>query len=117
MDERAPPSSLGPIAASVPVPGAKPKVPVRQRLLFVPAVAALIGAVAFGVWGILRTSSLDVPWGNVRVGFYENGWPQRWVCAQGHDHWSAPYWSGAVMLLALSALLGRAWRTRMRVRR
>ena len=108
-----PPSSLGPIALSVPLPSVRPAPSkLRMRLLLAAAIITTIGGIAFGVVGILRTSSMDVPWGNMRIGFYENGWPERWVCPQGHDHWSAPYWSGAVMLLLVSAILWRAWQVR-----
>lgn len=102
-----PPSSLGPIAMSVPVPSVKPRVStLRRRLLLAAAIVTMLGGVAFTVMGFVRTTSMDVPWGNLRIGFYQNGAPERWTCPQGHDHWSAPYWAGAVCLLLVSALLG-----------
>jgi len=47
-------------------------------------------------WG---DRSMDLPLsGNVRPGFSGFGMPKRWTCSAGHDHWSAPFWLGALVL-------------------
>jgi hypothetical protein len=67
------------------------------------------------VMGITRTRSLDVPLpNNVRLGFFENGWPKRWVCSDGHDHWSFPYWSGAIGFAAVAVVFWSGWRRHRR---
>jgi drug/metabolite transporter (DMT)-like permease len=70
-------------------------------------VLVLTGPVLFTIglsWG---DRSMDLPLsGNVRPGLRGFGMPTRWVCADGHDHWSAPFWLGAVLV---SLTGGGAW--------
>jgi hypothetical protein len=90
--------------ASVPTP------PWRWRTRIHAALVALslVGVLAFVVMGFARTSSLDAPLpGNIRLGFFGNTAPVRWTCSDGHDHWSMPYWSGAVLFVIVAALFAR----------
>ena len=118
-----PPSSGG-VALSVPEPsqgdvdGAAPK---RRgwvkRLLLGLAVVLTLATVGFEAHGLTTDRSMDVPLPDgVRPGFFGNAWPVRWTCSAGHDHWSLPYWSGTLFLLALAAVTWRAW-SRRRVSR
>src|SRR5258706_12182988 len=95
-----PPSSLGGSVLSAPIASApRPVTRRRARILTGLAIAFAIGTIAFGIAGFVREASMDVPLpGNVRLGFHENGWPHRWTCPKGHDHWSVPYWSGTLLL-------------------
>jgi hypothetical protein len=74
--------------------------------LWVGRVVALLGVAAFTGLGIVRTDqSMDLPWGgNDRYGFYQNGLPVQWVCPDGHDHWSLPFWMGAAAFAVPAAI-------------
>lgn len=109
------PASIGPTAISV---RETEVVPVRsgtiaRRIWLIVAVVLSLGTPVFGVAGFLRTMSMDVPLpNNVRLGFFGNGWPVRWTCPEGHDHWSVPYWFGTLGLILFTALAWRAWARR-----
>lgn len=103
----------GGVAMSVPEPPSPGPRPPRRWLrwpLLVLAVLGTLWTVAFEVRALTSDRSLDAPFfGNVRPGFFGNGWPVRWTCPEGHDHWSLPYWSGTLVMTGLSVLLWRAW--------
>src|SRR5262249_36142007 len=104
--------SLEAMVRSVPAPSGAPRAPLRVRALFAGFIALVIAGVSFGVMGAIREPSMDVVVGDKHVGFYRNGGPLHWGCSEGHDHWSMPYWSGALGLLVLAAALWRAWYVR-----
>jgi hypothetical protein len=67
-----------------------------------------------GSLGAFWERSLDVPWDNLRLGFFGNRLPAVWVCDSGHQHYSIPFWLGAVLVAIPTALL---WLTGARPRR
>jgi len=75
---------------------------------------ALVGSVLFMVDAGLRLradQSMDVPLPeNRRVGFYGLGGARRWVCGEGHEHLSAPYWVGALGAVGVTGLCFTAYR-------
>lgn len=90
-----------------------------SKKLWAARIIGLLAVAAFSVLGALSVDrSLDLPWdgwtGNERVGFYGNTTPTRWVCGDGHDHYSAPFWSGAVVFALPTALFWLVWPRRRR---
>lgn len=117
-DDADPPSSLQALALSVPNPSLRPRPTLAMRAWFWGSIALTLGTLVFGVAGVVRIASLDVPLPhNVRLGFFGNGLPLRWTCPQGHDHWSLPYWMGTLVLVVVTGLMWRAWYVRRRNRR
>ena len=90
--------------ASVPSPPWR-----RRKWLLAAAMVVCAGlAVMLLVMGFLRTRSLDVPLPrNIHLGFFLNSWPVRWTCPDGHDHWSMPFWSGALGMSVVTLLVAR----------
>lgn len=76
---------------------------------FVAAVLALLASIAFFLDATRRLRedrSMDVPFpGNRRVGFFGMDGFKDWVCNEGHEHLSAPYWTGALLAVAITTLL------------
>jgi hypothetical protein len=89
---------------------ARPKA--SKKLLAARAIG-LAAVIAFTFLGLTSPSSLDVPWdgpsGNERFGFYQNGLPTRWICDEGHEHYSLPFWAGAVACAVPTALWWLVW--------
>ena len=114
MISEEPPSSLSGAAVSAPQPSVTTPSRWRVRLLLVVVIVITVGTIVFGVMGFVRDSSFDLPLPHdIRLGFHQNGWPLRWTCPVGHDHWSLPYWSGT---LAFSLFTLWIWRAYLRVR-
>jgi hypothetical protein len=102
------PSSGDGASWSVPASGT---VDARKRARpWVHAVGLLLllsGPVLFTIglsWGD-RSMDFPIP-GSVRPGLYGFAMPKHWVCSDGHDHYSAPFWLGAIVA---SGLGGGAW--------
>lgn len=109
------PSSLQAVAVSVAKPSVRLRPTLGLRFRLWAAVLLTLVTPPFAILGVLRQASLDVPLpGNVRAGFFENDWPKRWTCAQGHDHWSLPYWMGTVVLVLVCGVAWRVWFVRRR---
>jgi hypothetical protein len=95
------PQSLDASAWSVAAPSSILSRP-RKAVLVLRALAAVLvlAGPALSITGQLwGDRSMDLPWGDqVRVGLYRNGLPVHWVCGEGHDHYSAPFWLASVAL-------------------
>lgn len=87
--------------------------PKPSKKLWVARALGLTLVAAFSVLGAVWSDrSMDLPWGsddNARVGFYGNTLPTHWVCSEGHAHYSAPFWAGALFFAIPTALLWFAW--------
>ncbi len=86
--------------------------PVRRWkviVAFVAAVLALLASIAFFLDATRRlreNRSMDVAFpGNRRVGFFGMDGFKDWGCNEGHEHLSAPYWTGALLAVAITTLL------------
>jgi hypothetical protein len=76
----------------------------------------LCAIAAFTVLGVAYNErSMDLPWtGDSRYGFYGNGLPTHWICDDGHDHYSLPFWMGALVCAIPTALWWFVWPRRPR---
>jgi hypothetical protein len=87
--------------------------PKASKKLWVARVAGVLGICLFTVMGITWEPSWDLPWhgssGNERYGFFRNGLPRIWTCDDGHDHYSLPFWAGAVACAVPTALWWLVW--------
>jgi hypothetical protein len=88
----------------------------RKRTWLIASVIATFFLVGFAVssgWSLAKDRSMDVvSTGELRLGFYGAGWFSHWTCDDGHDHWSAPYWLGLVLLVPPTGLLWYGWNRR-----
>lgn len=73
----------------------------------------MIGFIAAGgltVFGFFWKRSLDLDpglgEGSPHLGFHGQRLPEAWVCAEGHQHYSIPFWMGGVTLTLAAAALG-----------
>jgi hypothetical protein len=72
----------------------------------------LLCVLAFTVLGVIYVDkSMDLPWpeGPQRYGFYGNQLPTHWVCGDGHDHYSLPFWFGGLLCAIPTALWWLVW--------
>lgn len=73
----------------------------------------LLGFAVHGGWSLARDRSMDlVAQNDVHVGFYGASWFAHWICSDGHDHWSAPYWFGILLLAPPTGLFWYGWSRR-----
>lgn len=82
------------------------------KLIWLLRIVGVLGVVAFTGLGLFWIDrSVDLPWpdGNERYGFYGNGWPKTWVCADGHDHRSLPFWFGGLACALFAAPFWLMW--------
>jgi hypothetical protein len=74
-------------------------------------VIGLVAAVAVTVFGFFWKRSLDLDLGlgegSPHLGFHGQRLPEAWVCAEGHQHYSIPFWMGGVILALAAVALGR----------
>jgi hypothetical protein len=94
------PPSLDASAWSVAAPPTVSKHRKAVLVLRVLAAVLVLAGPALSITGQLwGDRSMDLPWGDqVRVGLYRNGLPVHWVCGDGHDHFSAPFWLASVAI-------------------
>jgi hypothetical protein len=90
--------------------------PWRRRAWLAAALLVSVALLAFAVhggWSLARGSSMDlISEANLRVGFYGASWFSHWSCPDGHDHWSAPYWLGILLLAPPTGLFWYGWSQR-----
>lgn len=95
---------------SVPASSVHAPTPLRRRVraivVWTLRVVGTIGAIALAAMGPYRDRSLDLPLPHdVRVGLFGNGAPMHWTCDEGHDHWSIPFWMGALLVAVPTIVL------------
>jgi hypothetical protein len=72
---------------------------VRAIVVWTLRIVGTLGAIALAAMGPYRERSLDLPLPHeLRVGLFKNGGPLHWTCPEGHDHWSIPFWMGALLV-------------------
>jgi hypothetical protein len=85
----------------------------KLRILRWLGLLAIIGCTIVGMIRVAEDRSLDLPWdgptGKERYGLYGNGLPQHWVCGDGHDHYSLPYWMLSLACAVPTALFWFVW--------
>jgi hypothetical protein len=99
-DAESEPQSLDASAWSVAAPSIVSRPRKAILVLRALAVVLVLAGPALSITGQLwGDRSMDLPWGDqVRVGLYRNGLPVHWLCGEGHDHYSAPFWLASVAL-------------------
>lgn len=70
-----------------------------------------MGFLAAGVLamvGFFRERSLDLDLGDdsPHLGFHGQQLPQAWICPEGHQHYSIPFWMGGLLIALTAAALG-----------
>jgi hypothetical protein len=108
-----PPGGAGPPSNetwSVPASTVRPPPTWRRRaraiVVWTLRVVGTLAAVTLAAMGPFRQRSLDLPLPHdVRVGLFRNGAPVHWTCDEGHDHWSIPFWMGALLVAVPTSAL------------
>lgn len=112
-DEPEPPSEADGSATWVASVRSTPRADLRRtpRWLLVLQGLGLLAAAALATLGFFRERSLDLDLDlgdhSPHLGLHGQRLPTAWICPDGHQHYSLPYWMGGLLIaltvIALSA--------------
>jgi hypothetical protein len=88
---------------------ARAEVRPTRRWLRALQLLGFLGAAGLATLGFFRERSLDVDLGDAspHFGLHGQRLPTAWICPEGHQHYSLPYWMGGLLVALGVAALAR----------